>query len=199
MRLPIQLFTLIVFLSGLSLKAQPHALLQDFTGYQNSNQITLRWTFRSGSLCEGTRIERSADGLVFEEVGQIPGVCGSSETAVTFTFTDSLPQANAVNYYRLELGNYGYTSTVSVEFLNTGDNGFIVLSSSSGQTDILFQNSQGRTGKALIFSSNGKKLAEMAFTGKRLSLPEARFSSGIYLLLLAFSDNFSISGNFIIP
>ncbi|MHC1776111.1 MAG: hypothetical protein AB9834_11930 [Lentimicrobium sp.] len=180
-------------------KTQPHTLLQDFSGYQQDNQIFLRWTFRGGSLCEGTRVERSSDGLVFSQIGEISGICGSPDAAITFNFTDSFPSPNALNYYRLELGNFGYTSTLPVEFLKINENGFVVLSTFSGQTDILFQNLPGRTGEAIIYSSDGRRLSTMAVNGKRISLPDGRFPSGVYLLLLAFSDNTSLSGNFIIP
>lgn len=180
-------------------KTQPHILLQDFSGFQQDDQLILRWTFRGGSLCDGTRIERSEDGLRFSEVGEIPGICGSPDNAITFTFIDSFPLPNAVNHYRLELGNYGFTTTLAVEFIKSGENGFVVHTTTHGQTDILFQNSPGRKGVAIIYSSAGKKLSEEDFTGQRLSFLQGRFPSGVYLLILVFSDNTSLSGNFIVP
>jgi len=193
------LFCILCLMPWFSIHAQPHALLQDFSGYQQDNELLLRWTFRSGSLCEGTRIERSTDGLTFTEIGEIPGVCGNPGAAFTYTFIDSLPKTNAVNFYRLELGNYGFTSTIPVEFLKTNENGFVVLTTYTGQTDVLFPNTPGRKGKAIIYSSEGKRITEMDISGKRLSLPHGRFPTGIYLLMLAFNDNTSVSGNFIIP
>ena len=189
---------MLLALFALSGKAQPHALLQEFSGFQQDDRLVLRWTFRSGSLCEGTRIERSDNGLMFNQIGEIPGICGNPETSFTYTFIDSFPKPNAINHYRLELGNYGFTSTIAVEFLNTGENGFVVLSSGSGQTDILFQNKPGRKGKAIIYSSVGKRATEMDFQGKRISLSPGRFAAGVYLLVLIFDDNTSLSGNFVI-
>ncbi|PKO96002.1 MAG: hypothetical protein CVU14_11260 [Bacteroidetes bacterium HGW-Bacteroidetes-9] len=192
------LLSLLLTLFAFTGKAQPHALLQDFSGFQQDDQLVLRWTFRSGSLCEGTRVERSDDGLIFNQIGEIPGICGNPETAFSYTFIDSFPKHNAINHYRLELGNYGFTSTIAVEFLNTGENGFIVLSSGSGQTDILFQNKPGRKGKAIIYSSVGKRITETEIIGKRISLAPGRFAAGVYLLMLIFDDNTSLSGNFVI-
>lgn len=193
------IFTLSLFLNGIHANAQQHVLLQDFSGYQLDDHLVLRWTFRLGSLCEDTRIERSEDGLVFAEIGHIPGICGNPESSITYTFTDSCPRPNAVNYYRLELGNYGYTSALPLEFLNSGNSGFVVLSAGDGQTDVLFQNIPGRTGKAILYTGDGRRLSEFEIKGKRLRLPSGRFSAGIYLLMLAFSDNTSVSGNFVIP
>jgi hypothetical protein len=193
------IYLLVIFLGfPFTGESQPHTLLQDFSGFQQEKQVLLRWTFRGGSLCDGTRIERSADGLVFNQVGEISGICGSTDDAITFTFIDSFPLPNTVNRYRLELGNYGYTSTLPVEFLKINENGFVVLSNLSGQTEIIFRNTPGRTAEAIIYSSDGKRLSSMSVDGERISLPHGRFPSGVYLLMLAFSDNTSLSGNFII-
>ncbi|MFH1118653.1 MAG: hypothetical protein V1775_02435 [Bacteroidota bacterium] len=192
------LFSVAILFSGLHLTAQPHTLLQDFSGYQDDNYLVLRWTFRSGSLCEGTRIERSTGGLIYTEIGRIPGFCGNPDSPITYTFVDSLPGINTVNYYRLELGNYGYTADIPVEFIKTSANGFVVLTAGNGQTEILFNNTSGRTGTAVMYSYNGKRIFESGINGKRLILPSGKFSPGVYLLILAFSDNTSVSGNFII-
>jgi len=192
----LSLITLVFPLAG---KSQPHTLLLDFSGYQQDNQLVLRWTFRSGSLCEGTRIERSADGLAFNLVGEIPGVCGSPGSAFTYTFVDSFPNVNAVNYYRLELGNFGFTSIINVEFIKAGTSGFVVMSDNTGQTDILFQNSSGRRANAVIYNSVGKRVLELEGSRSRISLPSGKLAAGVYLLLLNFSDNTSVSGNFILP
>lgn len=192
----LSLITLIFPLSG---KSQPHTLLLDFSGYQQDNQLVLRWTFRSGSLCEGTRIERSSDGLTFNLIGEIPGVCGSPGSAFTYNYIDSFPNVNSVNHYRLELGNFGYTTTISVEYIKANSSGFVVMSNNSGQTDILFQNTPGRKATVIIYNSIGKRVMELDGTGRRIALPPGKLAAGVYLLLLNFSDNTSLSGNFIIP
>lgn len=192
-------FSLITLIFPLSGKSQPHTLLQDFSGYQQDNQLVLRWTFHSGSLCEGTRIERSSDGLTFNLIGEIPGVCGSPGSAFTYTYIDSIPIVNSVNHYRLELGNFGYTTTISVEFIKASGRGFVVMSNNSRQTEILFQNSPGRKANAIIYNSLGKRVLELDGTGRRISLPGGKLAAGVYLLMLNFSDNTSLSGNFIIP
>ncbi|MBK6347319.1 MAG: hypothetical protein IPF68_15565 [Bacteroidales bacterium] len=198
---PVKLLLLLLLILSQShlVVAQPHALLQDFSGYQEGSYLVLRWTFRSGSLCEGTRIERSTDGLFYTEIGRIPGFCGNPDSPITYTFTDSLPGVNTVNYYRLELGNYGFSSIVPLEHLNLGKNSFIVFSDSTGQTEIYFHNVPGRTGTAVLYSSDGKRIMETEISGNRLSLPSGRYTPGAYLLLLAFNDNTSVSGNFVLP
>jgi len=181
-----------------SVVAQPHSLLQDFSGYQQGNKLILRWTFKSGSFCDGMRIGRSSDGLIFEQLAEIPGICGNPQSAYTYSFADSLALPNAVNYYRLELGNYGFSEVLPVEFLKPGKNGFVVIQEAGGLSQIVFDNQPGRTGKAVIYSASGKRISETAIHGNRLSLGSDRWAPGVYLLLLVFNDQSSVSGNFIL-
>lgn len=179
-------------------RAQPHPLLQDFSGYQLGNSVFLRWTFRSGSLCEGVRIERSQDGIIFNEIGEIPGICGNPETSVTFTFTDSLPVPNTRNYYRLELGNTGYTTALEVEFIPAGDQGYTILYSDQG-AELSVENPPGRKGKVSILDISGKRIDSYIFDQRRIALTRKPVIKGIYLFMLRYENGAGLSGKFIIP
>ena len=192
------LFLLLFLVLPFTVMSQPHALLQDFSGYQQDRQLMLRWTFRSGSLCEGTRIERSADGHTFQQIGEVPGICGNPETAFTYTFTDSLPKTNAINHYRLELGNFGFTGVISVEHITTGTKGFVVLNTDTGHTKVFFKQVPGKKSDAVIYSSSGKRVLETTVEGNSLQIPPGRLAAGIYILMLSFADNTAVSGSFAI-
>ena len=178
--------------------AQPHPLLQDFSGFQQGDNIFLRWTFRSGSLCEGTRIERSQDGMIFTEIGEIPGICGSPEVAFTYTFTDSTPQTNAVNIYRLELGNTGFTTNLQVEYLVAGDGGYSLLSTGN-EVELLIADPPARNGLAQVFSTSGSLLKEFSFSNRRFLLTENIFNSGVYIFRLQYENGAVLTGKFIRP
>lgn len=179
-------------------RAQPHPLLQDFSGYQLGNSVFLRWTFRSGSLCEGVRIERSQDGIIFNEICEIPGICGNPETSVTFTFTDSLPVPNTRNYYRLELGNTGYTTALEVEFIPAGDQGYTILYSDQG-AELSVENPPGRKGEVSILDISGKSIDSYIFDQRRIALTRKPVIKGIYLFMLRYENGAGLSGKFIIP
>ncbi|GAP43157.1 hypothetical protein TBC1_111299 [Lentimicrobium saccharophilum] len=179
-------------------RAQVHPLLQDFSGYQQGNKVFLRWTFRSGSLCEGTRIERSADGLFYDEIGEIPGICGNPETSVTFTFTDSLPVPNTLNYYRLELGNTGFTTALEVEFIPSGDRGYTILYSDQG-AELSVKNPPARKGEVSILDISGKSIDNYIFDQRRIMLTRKPVIKGIYLFVLRYENGAGLSGKFIIP
>ncbi len=173
-----------------------HPLLDNFTGFQQDNRIHLRWTFSSGSLCDGTRIFRSTDGEIFQQIGEIPGICGASQSPVIYNYVDSLPISNAINYYRLELGNNGFTSTVMVDFLIPGEAGYTLLTSVSG-VEVLVADPPTRTGFAQVFDIQGRLINEFVFNSRRISLMNNPWRRGAYIFLLTYDNGSLLSGKFI--
>ncbi len=100
----------------------PHAVaaqttpLVAFTAQQWGNHVVLSFTLRAGMQCWDVQIQRATDGLPFQTIGIIPGVCGSSSSEETYRFVDSMPVPNATNYYRIDLGWAGLSQSVSVYF-----------------------------------------------------------------------------------
>lgn len=77
-----------------------------------------------GATCNGIRIERSEDQVLFETVHEIVGVCGSSSTETNYSHTDSNPIRNTTSYYRLDAGLQGLFSGVrSITYINYGTTG----------------------------------------------------------------------------
>ncbi len=89
--------------------AQGHFMLENFTGIARNGKVLLRWTMKKGESCYGTGIYRSSDGTSFVKIGEIPGDCGSTETAQAYEFTDLSPILDRTNQYTLELGLWGRT------------------------------------------------------------------------------------------
>ena len=173
-----------------------HPLLNNFTGFQQDENIHLSWTFSSGSQCNGTRIFRSQDGMIFHEIGVIPGICGASETPVTYSFTDSMPLPNTVNYYRLELGNQGISTTLTIEYFVPGKGGYSIITSESG-IEVLVDKPPARKGVAQIFDIRGNKADEFEFSTRRISLVNHQSGPGAYIFRLIYENGAVLSGKFI--
>ncbi len=105
-------------------QAQGSPLLGKFSVSQLNGQVALFWQMVQGSTCNGIQIYRSTDSISFERVGYIPGICGSVFESVNFYFTDSMPVANAVNYYYLELGSIGVSDVLSINVLSSENGGY---------------------------------------------------------------------------
>jgi len=77
---------------------------------KDKDRIILQWTIKKGSSCIGIGIFRSTDAINFEVIGEIKGVCGSTEFAQAYHFIDENPIKNKTNYYVLEMGFSGKTT-----------------------------------------------------------------------------------------
>ena len=173
-----------------------HPLLNNFIGFQQDKNIHLSWTFTSGSQCNGTRIFRSNDGERFEEIGRIPGICGASDTPVTYSFTDSLPFPNTINYYRLELGNQGFSTAFAIDYYVPGEDGYSVITSELG-VEVLVDKPPARKGVAQIFDIRGSMVDEFEFTSRRIPLMQKKGRTGMYIFRLVYENGAVLSGKFV--
>ena len=76
--------------------------LVDFSAVEKQNQtVSLQWETATETNVEYTSIERSDDGMIFEEIGRLSGQ-GDSFEARQYQFLDSAPRFGC-NYYRLKI------------------------------------------------------------------------------------------------
>lgn len=119
---------LILFFSTFNLMGQHHYLLSNFNGFKDQNRVILNWTIKRGSSCIGIGILRSSDNSEYEVIGEIQGVCGSTEFAQAYNFIDENPVKNSKNYYKLELGFSGRTEPpVVLEYIDIRSEGYKML------------------------------------------------------------------------
>jgi Secretion system C-terminal sorting domain len=108
---------LAVFFFPLYLSAQED-FLSNLSATQLGNLVRIDFTVAAGtSYCLGVDLERSTDGINFESIGFLPGVCGGSEFEESYFMIDSLPPINRVNYYRLDMGLVGKSAVINVLFV----------------------------------------------------------------------------------
>lgn len=96
--------------------AQEHPFIAAYTLTELEGSIRIDWTMQGGSTCNGQDIERSTDGVIFENVHRIAGICGDPSASVPFSWLDASPPAFSTVYYRIKLGFDGYTSVKSLVF-----------------------------------------------------------------------------------
>jgi hypothetical protein len=73
--------------------------LQNFYAWSEENKVYVSWSTASESNCMLYDIERSADGVEFEAIGQL-AANGTTSTAHHYNFTDANPLSGTA-YYRL--------------------------------------------------------------------------------------------------
>jgi hypothetical protein len=78
----------------------PVILYSFFANCNNQNQVDVSWTTGSEINNDYFTVERSSDGLSFEEVARLSGA-GNSNTPLHYKITDETP-VKGVSYYRLK-------------------------------------------------------------------------------------------------
>lgn len=92
-----------------------------FTGKASENKVELTWLTTSEINNDYFTVEKSANGLYFEEIDKIKG-SGTSNVQNTYLYTDENP-LQGINYYRLRQtdfdGKYSVSEVVSIKFNST--------------------------------------------------------------------------------
>jgi hypothetical protein len=183
------LFLLLVFLVQASwLKAQSEGLVTQLSGQQVDNYVRISFTVSAGITCFGTRVERSEDGLLFETIGIISGVCGSTTVEEQYIFDDTMPSPNKLNYYRVNFGNFGFTNYISVHFTDFGNAIVVAPHPVADEATIYFPFSAGKEVEISLFNSAGARVGSMEGTGGKALFNRQNLPAGVYLLRIEYPD-----------
>ncbi|GAB4422804.1 MAG: hypothetical protein OHK0039_39060 [Bacteroidia bacterium] len=85
--------------------------LTEFQAIPDGDQVLLKWTTATESNNSFFTVERSKDGLAFQEALRVPGA-GNSQQAITYRDIDREPFAG-ISYYRLRQTDFDGTFTYS--------------------------------------------------------------------------------------
>lgn len=108
---------------GLFQTTLPISLLS-FDATANQNQVNLSWATASEKNNDFFTIERTVDGIDFEEVGKVAGQ-GNSSLKNEYTFSDTRPK-NGISYYRLKQTDYnGESEYFEVKSVNIQKGDFV--------------------------------------------------------------------------
>lgn len=189
---------LIQFLPLFGSSQQEHPILNYFNVNLVSNKVFLNWEIQGGNQCNGINIFRSSDGLNFENIGDIQGVCGGGSTPESYSFTDNSPLNNSYNYYRIELGNQGFSSTDSVLYVSLNEHGYNILRDVDTKLiTVKVNNSSSKELMLELYNINGQKLRNInSYDGEFFQIDLNSLNSGIYIFRI-FGDSVEIKGEFL--
>lgn len=180
---------LLVFAEARIYSQEADPFLSGFFAVQQDDGIYLRWTIKAGNTCDGTRIQRFSEGIGYENIGEIPGVCGNPDVSVSYDFTDSNPEKNKTNLYRLEMGILGNSSPVAIEYLVLNDEGFSVQPNPvKGRSRLLFNNPDNVETTLLVADMSGKIVWQSETSNNYFFIDSNFLGSGMYMFTLK-NDN----------
>lgn len=191
---------LFIFLAGnTSLFSQAHPILDNFYIVESNGSVVLNWTIKGGSTCNGIQIFRSTDSINFSQVGEIVGVCGGSSAPQPYDFTDSSPVKNKVNYYKLQLGQEGFTSVISIEIIEIGKNGNQVRPNpAKDNARIYFANNRYLASNLILYDPSGTILLKQNSDLDYFDLDLTGIPGGAYVFAIFQEGNISTTGRIII-
>jgi hypothetical protein len=188
-------FVLASFQSG----AQETIILDGFSGIAQARAVQLHWVISAGQSCNGTNIERSIDTLNWEEIGDIPGICGNSSDPVPYNFTDDSPVSNTVNYYRLELGGQGYSPVTGVPYYNFAGQGHVLIPNPAREmVTLYFSASAAEKFTVSFFDIKGQLVWQDTGNGGKKELDVSQLPDGNYIFVIYRKGKKNESGKIMI-
>ena len=191
------LFSLITFLFFYFHSPAQDAIIQ-FSVIQVENKIQLDFTIKSGNTCNGIGIYRSADSINFTLIGDIQGICGSTDRNESYSYTDYSPLKNSKNYYRLQPGMLPTSGIAGVFYLDLSENEILVYPNPITSTSAVYSLNKTHEERVLnIFSREGKYLYQSQ--SSRISsfpIPADEFIPGIYYFTITSGNAERFNGNF---
>jgi len=177
---------LVVIVFQVTTFAQSQSVLGKFSALESGGKIYLNWLVLAGNSCNDVEIHRATDTLHFKRIAINPGVCGSLSQALSYDFTDEHPVQNATNYYRLNLGVYGYSAVVAVDVIRIDPSGYQLRPNPMQQEGLIyFDNDNQELLQVTIHSINGQVTATYTTSSDTILVDSSSLSGGIYFFTLS--------------
>lgn len=172
-------------------KEEPsHPILDDFKVFEISGKVFIDVTISSGNTCNGITVWRSDDSLNFSKVGEIVGICGNSNTPISYNFTDVNPIKNIKSYYKIELGGAGFTNTVSIIIIDTKDFGFQIRPNPANEKAVIYyENPSNEEFELILYNLSGAKLLTKKSSSNAFDVDTYNLNNGLYFFSIGKSLN----------
>ncbi len=156
-------------------------ILNDFSGFEVNGVVYLSATIASGNTCNGIDILKSADNYNFQHIGDISGICGSTSNSVQYEFIDSLPILNGINYYKLELGGQGYTTSIKIDVRSFSAEKVQIYPNPMQEIGVIrFSNPDNHVLQIEIYNSLGQVVLNGSSKSESLDVYSNNWTQGMY-------------------
>jgi hypothetical protein len=165
--------------------------LLSFEALLNQDQVDISWATASETDNNYFTVDRSVDGVNFEEVVQVDGA-GISNSILNYFEIDYQP-ISGISYYRLKQtdfdGDATYSNIVPVEYKNTGEPGMSIYPSPGAGNDVFLELNAMPDKEVLVVLRNisGQEVySKVIFTetGDHIEAidPQKKLAPGTYLV-----------------
>jgi hypothetical protein len=197
----ILLTTLIVLGSAAcNISIGQHLLLDRLTIGQSDGKVYISCIVKAGNTCNGIVLYRSLNNVDYEVIDKILGVCGNITSPQAYDFVDKDPVKNAVNYYKLELGGYGFSDVLSIHILDLSKDGLLVRPNpSNGMTTLNFKNESQGESVISLYDSYGRTVFTKSTFDTSVQLDVSTYAPGMYYFeVLQDKKYFNTAGRLVV-
>ena len=185
---------LLVLISGLAYfsslaqeEYNPYAT--SFAATAIDGKLYLSWKTRAGFTCQDIHIEVSRDSVSgFERRGTYYGICGDSSERY-YSYVLNNPILNARNYVKLELGNIGYSNTISVVVVKATQEIFVVPHPVESHSILHFKNKEKETFILKLYDAIGQIILTTKTNDEEISIGSYSLPQG-FIYYDLYADRF---------
>ncbi|MBX5439137.1 MAG: T9SS type A sorting domain-containing protein, partial [Thermoflavifilum sp.] len=167
--------------------------LVSFTGhYQSGLGVQLQWTTSSEYNSNYFAVERSSDGVQFQNIGEVPAQ-GNSQTTHSYGFTDAsvLKHAGTTFYYRLREvdldGKSTYSQVIAIQI--PGFNELVLWPNpNNGSFNLQLPVSDNQPVELRIVNSSGAVVQRLKTSDAYVQLQLPNAASGLYFVQVRYPD-----------
>lgn len=178
-----------------------------FNAFENTNEVDLDWLTYSEVNNDYFIIERSIDGVFFQEIADISGA-GDSYEEIKYYYTDVQPPGVDRIYYRLKQVDFDGAITIhdvrvvqmnNAEFLNLQ----VIPNPSSGNGDIRFRTDMAGVYNTKISNSLGEIIMDQSTfksdqQSENILLNQLNLKPGLYMVSVFTPTGESITKRFVV-
>lgn len=164
------------------IEAQRMPSLDRFEIFRINDFVKIDLILSQGAFCDGIKYYRSSDGINYQFIGQVSGICGSNEQAERYEFTDAAPLWNTCNHYKVEFGGYGFSEVVKIEFIELEKNGSTAVPNpATDKVRVFFENFNQKPFNLQLINLNGQTLITTQSYTDQFTIDLSSIPAGFYL------------------
>lgn len=166
--------------------AQQSNALSVFFAKQIGDSVVLNFEMRAGITCNGIGVQRRVGEESMDYIGFIPGVCGNEEYAESYIFVDGNPIKNKPLFYRLILGDLGFSQEIEIFIPNYLSSGYVLAIEPNAQNwAIYFRNPLDNEVSLNINNSSGQLVSTLTTNSNYFVLPVWLLRNELYFFRIS--------------
>lgn len=187
----------LLFIINVFAFSQSSSLLADFRVRQVNNNVLITWVISANNQCLGLEIEHSTDSINFSAIHEYQGICGAGSANEKYDYIHVSPVNNTINYYRIKLGDGGYSAIETIKINQVENIGYSLFPNPITNQSKIYFDSDYSISELIIYSSSGKEILNQTLEQPVFSFENLFMANGIYFFSLKTTKKI-ITGKFVV-